>query len=206
MPKVVIHQKVVKRRPRTGESNSPPQNDGDARNEPSPTMEHFVEHRRGGAVDLDPITIIVGLYGLWVARVISEDAFFLGAQVCQMMHAQGSRQVILQGQVAQNRIVTLDGALYAGPLTKNITTYAEALQHLHFRGGLINNIVEPRDTPGELINHFTLNQKMLEGIHYDFTTPIYFRMFPISKREYLQKANIQAAQSLGNCPRLEIRD
>lgn len=205
MPKVAGPNKVVRRRTRSGEANSPPQNESQEEVN-TPTMEHFVEHRRDGSVELDPITIIVGLYGLWVARVIGQDAFFLGAQVCQLMHGFDAKQVVLEGEVAQTRIVTLDGALYAGPLTKDMDLYVEALQDLHFRGGLINNIVEPHSTPGELINHFTINQKMVAGVHYDFRTPIFFKMFPITKREFLQKANILAAKNLGKCARLEIRD
>lgn len=205
MSRVAGPSKVIRRHTKTKGVNSPPQNEK-VQSGSTPTMEHFVEHRRNGTADLDPVTIIVGLYGLWVARVISQDAFFLGAQVCQSMHVSSTRQVVLDGEIAQTRIVTLDGALYAGPLTKEIDMYVEALQDLHFRGGLINNIVEPHSTPGELINHFTMNQKMVAGVHYDFKTPIFFKMYPITKREFLQKANILAAKNLGNCARLEIRD
>lgn len=191
---------LKRRQPRSATVPSTEQNGS------TPSYERDLEKRHDEPDSrLHPLTALVGIYGLFVARVITQDAFFLGAQVCQSMHATKTDRTTLTGLVAQNQLVTLNDALYAGPLTEDMSAYVKALQDLHFHGGLLNNIVEPQNTVGELVNHFTVDHGLVAGVHYDFNTPIYYQMISVTKHEFLQRLGRMAAANVEHCFGLEIR-
>lgn len=154
---------------------------------------------------LQPANLLRGLYGLWASRVLSQDAFFLGAQVCHRMIRDKVTQVILTGEEAQNTVTRMSNTIYSGPIGKSLHMYVAALQDLHFRGALLNDLSESAlYDPDNMTKHFTLSPTKTAGRHYSFRTPIYFRILPVSTPEFVDLANKLAASSLMACETLDF--
>lgn len=154
---------------------------------------------------LGPLNVLHGLQGLWASRVISQDAFFLGAQICQSMLDARASTLEYAGETAQGRYTVLSGVIYTGPLVKNLSLYITALQDLHFRGGLLNDLVMP-DTadPTLRTTHFTLSPNWIAGMDYDMATPICYRIVPAGKDEFFTYVNTLSGAALGDTDALEI--
>lgn len=158
--------------------------------------------RRSGtplADRLGPLSVIHGLHGLWASRVIGQDAFFLGAQVCQRMLHEKTIAVDYSGELAHSHYTVLSGAVYTGPIAKDLTSYITALQDLHFRGGLLSSLnpVDITNSYGdETRTHFTVAPDMLAGSDYDYTTRIYFHVLNTSKEDFFEAVNRLAAASM----------
>ncbi len=169
------------------------------------THGNVVEELRYPENPISPIGVLQALYGLWVSGVVSQDAFFLGAQVCQMMHAAEVTQVVHTGVAAQNTVVMMGSTLYSGKVSKDLGKYVGALQDLHFRAGLLNDLAEPALFKEEnRKRHFTLSPSMTAGRHYSSRTPIYFRVALIEKGEFYTLANKLADESLGQVTKTYI--
>lgn len=154
---------------------------------------------------VEPIAVLHCLYSLFASRAIGQEAFFLGAHVVQRMVKANSRQTILPGLDAQTSLVKVANSVYAGPITRVGLEYISALQDLHFRAGIWNSLSEAGlGDISRATKHFTLSPGLTFGVHYSFDTPIYYRVMPTTRHEYLRMANKLVASSLEQCEQLHL--
>ena len=147
---------------------------------------------------LGPLSLLHGLHALWCARVISQDALFLGAQVCQRMLEAKATHVVHTGTQAQTHFTTLSDAIYTGPIVKDLSTYSIALQDLHFRGHLFNDLVLPDlNDPDTGASHFSLSPNWVAGDDYDMDTFIHYQIAPMTRADFFVHVNKLVGASLG---------
>lgn len=154
---------------------------------------------------VEPIAVLHCLYALFASRVISQEAFFLGAHVVQRMVKARARQIVMTGLDAQTSLVKVANSVYAGPITRSMTEYITALQDLHFRAGIWNSMtVASLGDVSCATKHFTLSPGLTFGVHYSFDTPIYYQVIPATRHEYLRMANKLVSSSLEQCEQLHL--
>lgn len=158
---------------------------------------------------LTPLSVLHGLHGLWASRGISQDAFFLGAQVCQKMISLGNDVTTYTGKLANLHYTVLNGTLYTGPVNKDLTLYANALQDLHFRAGLLSSLTTL--TSEQLLQspestHFTIQESIVAGKDYSTDTQVHFYVAIMLKTSFFCKLNKSAAAVLHGRKALVIEE
>lgn len=150
------------------------------------------EHQRAAPEDL-----MVALRGLHASKIISREALFLGCHICAIMADRNVEQVIIRGDEITGKVLRYEGALVAGPISPSLVDYAQALQELHFRAGLLNDIYGHETYSPEMAQrHFTLSPTLTPGRSYGIKTPIYYQIIPYSREQLLRSVNKMMAEKL----------
>ncbi len=133
----------------------------------------------------DPAEVVHSLRALWVARVLNTDAFFLGSQIAALAQASGTREVNITHATASHVIVRAHGSIFTGPVSEDRTAFVDALQALHFSARILNHYDANRlDDPDVADRHFTRNPDIGADSLWSKTTPIFFRLPALSKKDY----------------------
>lgn len=145
---------------------------------------------------LEALPLLVNL------KYISPSSYALGAQVCMEMKRLGVRQLIYDWRVAVQSYVRSEEGFLVGPPTDSDTIFVEALQDLHFRGGLLNAFDEARLNEEDCWErHVTLSPTQHINCHYSRVTPIYFRITDHSRDSLYNWLEVLVQREIGKCTR-----
>lgn len=129
---------------------------------------------------VSPAAYVHGLRALWVIGAISQDSYFLAAQVAAKCQIHDVREVNLTKQEATTTCVRQGGTgpVITGPVSADHLAFVGALQQLHFKCGTLSHI-NPQllDEEDAQERHFTLNP--INQYPWSDTTPLYFRLPPV---------------------------
>lgn len=143
--------------------------------------------RFASVLRITPDKVVHQLRALWVARIISTDAFFLGAMVMGDMQRNDLQEVCVshtQAQRAFTGVKGTNGNVFTGPVDSNRLSFILALQDLQFKAGITNHFDKDRLNDVDAAQrHFTLDPTQPRDLWSD-ATPIYFRMPSQPAEEY----------------------
>ena len=144
--------------------------------------------------DNDVLRLASAIKGLFLARHISLDAYFLGMQVCQRFMEYKTFRVVLTHREATTSYVLSNDVLLAGRVSPDTPDFIEAMQGLHFIGHVLSHYVETElDKSDAHERHFTLNPQLSMGVDVKMDTPILFK-FDISELASLEQHSLECLE------------
>jgi len=126
---------------------------------------------------LDTLRFVpANLQKLFLAGLISSDAWFLGLQLIAKMRRDGRVQTTMTMEESASTYVCLDGKPYAGGVSLRDHLYPIcAMQELHCYAGLFSHYAESALREPEVADkHFTNDPFITFGDQWNLSTPIVF--------------------------------
>jgi hypothetical protein len=156
---------------------------------------------------LHPIDVLELLQKLAAAGVIGMSALAVGAQGCGYLAAKDVKQVIFTGNQLAQRAIYHGDELICGPMPADLTSFIEALQDLHFRGGVVSDLHEPKPYDTDTANqHFTVSPRIQANRDYSMDTPIYFRCIPIRSSVFVEAVDNLIQRSFSTYEIVDLMD
>lgn len=151
---------------------------------------------------IDHLRVLSALKRLYLARVLSTDALFLGTQIVQLMAEHDTDTVAITHKQASSSFVVARGQILAGRVTDNVEEFTVALQQLHYyaylQSALTSSVFDAEDNC-----HFTQDASVMSPA-FAWGTPIHFAFDPARTEDLENFAFAETEAALSVATRKEL--